>query len=257
MLYRYLPFAVLIFLSHLLPCTAARAQQYESTGLRKLELGLNTSWIVYQGDLSPAKFGDYKRGSVGFGVNASYALIPRLDLCLEVVSTQLDQREGHYNGWRARRDFRFTTPLTYVGAGGRFYITNRYKPEYGGTERLLSVYVTGGMGMAFFNPKTSWDNLDRPYFKEERLTDGLATDSLRDFSGKAFFLSAGAGVRLNLSPRINIYSTLVFRQLFSDYLDGFHKSCNDGNDSFTSLSIGLSFLLATEPANGWNRRGER
>lgn len=257
MQYRYLPLVVLLLLSQIFPGGTARGQQYESTGLGKFEVGLNTSWIVYQGDLRPTKFGDYKRGNMGFGAQISYALIPRLDLCLEVVSTQLDEREGHYGGWRARRDFRFSTPLTYIGAGGRFYVTNRYKPEYGGTERLLSVYVTGGLGMAFFNPRTSWDNLDRLYFNEERLTDGLTTDSLGDHDNKALFLSAGAGVRLNLSPRINVYSTLVFRQLFTDYLDGFHESCNGGNDSFTSLSVGLSFLLATEPAGGWNRRGER
>lgn len=245
---RYLYLSALLFLFSTLLCPSAfsQYQSLEYTGLRKLEIGVNTSYIVYQGDLSPTTFGSYKRGKIGFGVHASYAVLPRLDLGLEIVSTKLDDREGHYDGWRARRDFRFSTPLTYASLLGRYYLTGRYAAADGGHERLLSLYVTAGAGMAFFNPETSWDNLDRPYFGEPRLTDGLATDSLGDYANKAFFLSAGGGVRINVGPRINFYSTMTFRQLFTDYLDGFHKSCDGGNDSFTSLTLGLSFLLGGE-----------
>jgi hypothetical protein len=123
-------------------------------------------------------------------------------------------------------------PLTLFGSSGPVYYA-----------RSLSPYVLLGLGFFHFNPKaklnSQWVNLEPLHTEGE----GFAEYSYRNvYPRSQVDIPIGIGSRYQLSKKLNLSLELVFRKLFTDYLD-------DVSTTYIDPSLFSKYLSGTDLAN--------
>ncbi|RPI67616.1 MAG: porin family protein, partial [Ignavibacteriae bacterium] len=100
-------------------------------------------------------------------------------------------------------------------------------------------FISAGVGMINYAPSTA------------EAHDALPNYAAGVYSGSAFSIPLGGGVRIPLSDRVGLTLRGEYRLVWSKYLDDI--SANGSNDAVTSASIGLSYQF-TDPAPSPRRR---
>jgi hypothetical protein len=218
----------------------------------KYEVGVKGGIMVYQGDLVPGAFGNFKTVKPAFGVSVSRSLDPYLSIRTNVAFSRLSSDESLFTDppYRKRRNFSFSTPITEFTA---LLVFNPFG-QHDGDTRKLAPYIFAGAGMAFLNITRDWSRVDTSTFHSgSSVATGLAIDTVKQVPKSLFALAAGAGIRYNITSLLSVNAEAMFRFTGSDYIDGFKYAANPKNkDNYYGISIGIGYKLAAGNETGGN-----
>ncbi|MBN1186901.1 MAG: hypothetical protein JXB49_31785 [Bacteroidales bacterium] len=96
----------------------------------------------------------------------------------------------------------------------------------------MSVYVTGGLGVTYFNPKLTGD------FRETDVVDG--------YSKVALAVPLGIGVKQILSSKWSIGAELGGRYTTTDFLDGIQTQASSSKDIYYFANFNLIYRVKTD-----------
>lgn len=206
------------------------------------EIGMNASAFIYQGDLTPARFGSYRTLKPGFSIYINRLLTPMWSLRTNFAIGKLKGDDAKYPSpeYRQQRNFYFTSPVFEIS---ELIVADVLKHNLTRSYHGLSPYVFAGIGFSFLNIKRDWSRFNSEYFATEPGTlEGLAADKQHSLPDVIPVLPAGIGLRYALSKTISLNAETSYRFTFSDYVDGFSKSANDSRkDNYHTHSIGLIY----------------
>jgi len=219
--------------------------------LSKWQVGINGGMFIYQGDLTPSRFGSYNTMKPGLALYVSRILSPSFILRTNLALAKLKGDDAKYNDpdWRKQRNFNFTSPVTEIS---ELLVWNVFKNNSNEVGKRFSPYLFAGAGISFIKVKRDYSSFNAEYFGEgsdlpSRLAEDIATNTPR----KILVLPAGVGVEYYLSPRIALTAETNFRYTFTDYLDGFSQAANpEKKDFYHSHTIGLVYKFGTKNGLG-------
>ena len=224
---------------------------YAQLDLSNWQVGVNAGMFIYQGDLTPSRFGSYKTMKPGFGLYVSRILSPSFILRTNLALGRLKGDDAKYDSpeWRQQRNFNFTSPITEIS---ELLVWNIFKNNSNEVGRRFSPYLFAGAGISFIRVNRDYSNFNGAYFSEESdLSTRLAADIATNTPGKILLLPAGVGVEYYLSPKIALTAETNFRYSFTDYLDGFSQAADpEKKDFYHSHTIGLVYKFGTKNAVG-------
>jgi hypothetical protein len=228
-----LRFFSIIFL--LLPALSF-AQQTDA----KYSFGFNAGVYVYQGDLTPERFGSYRTMKPGISLWASKAIVNNISIRGNISIASLKGDESKYDNpdWRKQRNLKFTTPLKEFSLQAVWDVQSIIP--------RVSTYLFAGIGYSFLNIHRDYSGFNAVYFSNQKnVIDGLATDVATKPPRGIPVVPVGAGVRYSLNNNFSIHAETAYSLTSTDYLDGFSKVANpDRFDHYQSISVGLMYSLA-------------
>ena len=167
-----------------------------------------TGTATYYGDLKNPGFSIDAKPNLNLGLQ--YFLNTRISLRSEITWFHLEGSDAHANSDRRERNLSFYSNnyeinlsglvSLFPNRGGRFY---RRVP--------LNFYGFAGVGMAYINPKTSYQG-------KSVALQPLMTEGVR-YSRFQFVIPYGIGVRIKQGPYMNICIEGGLRKTFTDYID--------------------------------------
>ncbi len=169
----------------------------------------------YQGDLQVKKF-SFSPVKPALGLGLSYQLNPKFSLRGSFNYLQLeggDNINGGNKNNRAR-NLSFNTRVLEAQVGIEYSL---FDLEY----RSVSPFLFVGGGVFQFNPWIK-DEEGNKVFLQNLGTEGQGLAQYperKEYNLVQFALPFGGGVKTTLSPRLRLGVELVFRKLFTDYLD--------------------------------------
>ncbi|MEO6488469.1 MAG: DUF6089 family protein [Ferruginibacter sp.] len=221
----------------------------QKPGLRKWEAGLHAGAYVYQGDLTPNRYGSFETLRPGIGFFGTRIMNPVFSVRLLFNLAALAGNESVYKypEWRQQRNFAFTasvkelTLLLHYNIRGSNYIERKYEP-----------YVFAGGGVSAVNITRDYSRYNASYFGEQSDLHGrLAADAVTPTPKIVPIVPVGAGIRYNLSEKIAINLEGSYRFMHTDYLDGFSIAANPGfKDHYSSLTIGAAYKFGGKEKYG-------
>jgi Domain of unknown function (DUF6089) len=211
--------------------------QFQSKGI---EAGIGLGAYVYEGDLTPNRFGSFKTTKPGIHFFGSIVVNANLSLRINLAIAKLKGDESKYSipEYRQQRSFNFKTGLFELSALGVWDIRgNNYNREKG----RLSPYIFSGAGLSFVKIRRDWSNMNTEIFDPESAVQvGLTIDAQKKLPRIIPFIPAGLGLRYEISDRFAISAETGYRFVFTDYLDGFSYSANPKRDDhYHSTTVGL------------------
>jgi hypothetical protein len=206
--------------------------------------------------------------STRFAVGFNYNYFVRQDMSI-VAQVQYGWLEAsdEFAGNAARRNRNFNIRTHYVEAAVlyRFYF---FKEKFGHVFRLrgtrsqflskLAAYGTIGFGGMWFNPTGKYK--DGKYYPLQPLnTEGQGLPGGPDpYKRITFTVPVGVGAKYALNPQMNIGAEIMFRKVFSDYLDDVSTVYYDNTAIFDKGGEVAAFLA--DPNDGsnpsWTNPGE-
>ncbi|NOT51390.1 MAG: hypothetical protein HOP10_08955 [Chitinophagaceae bacterium] len=207
----------------------------------KYEFGLNLGFTVYQGDLTPEKFGAFKTQKFAVGLHVSRILNQTFSIRGNLLISTLRGDDAVYAQpeYRRLRNFNFTSPVVELSCLLVFNITAQNYADKG-----LSPYVFAGGGLAYLNIKRDWSRLNRDYFNAQNhiLADGLAIDSAHSLPRIIPVIPVGGGLRYFFSPQWGLNAEASYRLGYTDYIDGFSQAANpELKDHYLNYAIGIIY----------------
>lgn len=207
----------------------------------RYEWGINLGFLVYQGDLTPKRFGSFETQKFSLGLHVSRLFSHYFSVRANLLFGTLKGDESKYDNpeYRKQRNFAFTSPVTELSAQlvwntmGRNYITRGFSP-----------YIFAGAGFALLHIKPDASNINTIYFDPEvsEVWAGLAADSAHALPRVLPVIPVGAGVKYFFSQRLALNAEASYRLAYTDYIDGFSQSVNpQRNDHYLNYSIGLVY----------------
>lgn len=219
--------------------------QKRSTGL---ELGAGFGFFIYQGDLTPNRFGSFRTMKPGFIISVAHVLSSSFSLRLNLSASSLKGDETVYDKpeYRKFRAFAFKSPVFELSPQ---LIWNPF--EKNDAEKSLSPYVFGGAGIGVFKVQRDYSRFDTEYFGDgSDIPQRIATDEKHTLPRLRLVIPLGAGVRYNISGNWALNIEISYRLLSSDYLDGFSVAANpERNDHYQSISVGLIYRMGNAKRN--------
>lgn len=207
---------------------------------KDMSVGLNTGVYIYQGDLTPERFGSFKTLSPGISLFAKKPINHFLSARLHMSFAKLKGDESKYAkpDWRQQRNFMFTTPLKEFSAQLVWNVLGRNYDDHG-----IMPYVFSGAGISFVKITKDYSRLNAAYFGEgSDVSNGLALDNAVTLPRKLISIPVGIGAEYPLSERFSLNIETAYRFIFSDYLDGFSQAANPKKqDHYHSTSAGLIY----------------
>lgn len=213
----------------------------------KFELGIHAGSYIYQGDLTPSKFGSYKSPGLGIGFFVSRHISPSFSLRANLDFGNVKEDESKYSNpsWRQERSLKFKTSTSEISAVVVWDVMSR---NYENVRRRLSPYLFAGVGYSFLKINRDYSNLNYETFGSAEVLAALNEDINTNPKGAIVF-PVGAGVRYALSPSLSLKLETLYRVTNTDYLDGFSKVGNpDQKDSYFSNTIGVILSLGKRSA---------
>ncbi len=205
---------LLSLLAAMLISTAALAQQnfgYSNTG----EFGVTAGGAHYFGDLNNRAAFNRPKPAVGIFFRRQFS---------EYISARIS---GHFaqlgysdkyskNEYQRLRNLSFNTNIYEVALQGDF---NFFKFDPMDPAHSFTPYVTLGVGLFNYDPYAYYDG--RKIFLRELGTEGqnIGYQGRKPYSTTAVCIPFGAGIKYNLSEKINISFEVAHRFTFTDYLD--------------------------------------
>lgn len=207
----------------------------------KYEFGLNLGFLVYQGDLTPEKFGSFKTQRLSFGLHTSKIINPSFSVRANLALGKLKGDDALYSSpaYRQQRNFNFTTPVTELTAQLVWNVAGRNYADKG-----FSPYLFAGAGFSFLKIKRDWSTINTTYFVPEtsEVWAGLAADSAHKLPKVLPVIPVGAGVKYFITPNWAVTAETSYRLSSTDYLDGFSQAANPKKkDNYLNYSIGLLY----------------
>jgi opacity protein-like surface antigen len=225
----------------LLPLFAMNGIATAQINSSKIELGINALLFIYQGDLTPSKFGSYRTVSPGLGVYGNYKVNHSIYLKTALALGKLKGDDSKYSipAWRQQRNFKFKTPVTEISESVIWNVTRTAND--GG--RRFSPYITAGVAYTFLHITRDYSNYNSTYFLQDAaLNSGLAADIAHSLPRGLLVFPVGAGLRYAITKNISLNTESAYRFNSSDYLDGFSQAANpDKKDHYFTHAIGLVF----------------
>ena len=219
------------------------------SSLPKWEAGINLSAYIYQGDLTPHRFGSVETITPGFGISGTRIINRSFSARLMFNMTRLVADESIYDhpDWRKQRNFSSTTSVKELTVSvhwnifGTNYDEVRYEP-----------YVFAGAGVSFINVSRNYSRVNYTYFGEQSdMQAGLLRDVATPMPRAIPVVPVGAGVRYHISNSFVLNLEGSYRLLRIDYLDGFSQSANPKlKDHYSSLSVGISYKFGKKEKYG-------
>lgn len=188
---------------------------------RGLILSVGTGTATYFGEL--ANPGDYFDGKLNVVAGLKLNLTPRIAIRSELTWFQLTGTDAQADDQsRVKRNLSFTSSsfeLSVTGQLSLYANGNRYYRRPG-----FNIYGFAGLGLTYFNPKAEYQG--QKYALAPLKTEGVA------YSRITPALPAGAGIRLRMSPNVDVAVEGGYRMIFTDYLDDV-SSVHPGPASFS------------------------
>ena len=217
--------------------------------LPKYELGLNIGGYIYQGDLTPHRFGSIETIKPGIGISGTRIISRAFSARLLFNIAKLKGDEAIYKNsdYRPQRAFAFTTPVKELSL---LLHWNILKSNY--DERKFEPYLFAGAGLSFVKINRDYSRLDAAMFGDgSEVATGLAADLATRTPRTIPVLPVGAGLRYNLSDRIALNTEASYRLMRTDYLDGFSKAANPKlKDHYSSITIGAAYKFGKKDKYG-------
>jgi opacity protein-like surface antigen len=240
-------FQPLSFVLVVLVTTETNAQLHTS----KYEAGANIGTYIYQGDLTPNRFGSLKTMQPGLGLYGTRYFSSSWGVRANLSFARLKGDDAKYNtpAYRQQRNFNFRTPVLEFSAVAVWKpFADNYLKEGNGT---LSPYLFGGAGLSLLRVRRDASNFNADYFAEEpAVLTGLATDLARRTPRLLPVIPVGAGVQYGLTDQWFLHLETTYRYSFSDYIDGFSRAANPKRrDAYYNISIGATFKFGK--SNSW------
>lgn len=210
---------------------------YSSAQEPVYEAGISTGGFVYQGELTPSRFGSYRTIKPGLNLWASKKITGKIALRANFAWASLKGDESTYKNpaWRQQRNLKFTTPLKEFSL---LAVWNVYS-----FETRLRPYLFAGVGYSFIHVSRDYSGFNAVYFANEKpAVDGLAADIAHKPPRGLAVVPLGAGLRYALNPNWSLQLETNYRLIESDYLDGFSKVGNpERNDHYQSTTVGVIY----------------
>ncbi len=227
-----------ILLLVLLQNTSLSAQ----VNLPKYELGIALSSFIYQGDLTPNRFGSYETMRFGVSIHGS-KIISRSFLVranLSIGGLKGDDAKYDNPEFRKERAFRFRSPVFEFTP---LLVWNPLGKNY--DDKGLSPYLFAGAGISLLKVKRDWSDFNAAYFGDgSDLPGRIAADEAHDLPRVIPVIPAGVGIRYGLTPRIAVTAETAYRWTFTDYLDGFSQAANPARyDHYQTISVGAIYRI--------------
>jgi hypothetical protein len=218
--------------------TPVKAQVNKS----KFEIGALLSGFVYQGDLTPRRYGSFETTRPGFSLFGSLLISPSFALRGNFAYGGLrgDDALYKYPVYRQQRNFNFRTPVTELSLLLSWSLLADQLDN-----RRISPYLFSGGGISFLRIKRDWSQFNASHFGEEpELIERLGEDQAVMPPRTIPVIPVGGGFRYRLSERIALTVESSYRLLFTDYLDGFSRAANPGKkDNYHTTSAGITFRM--------------
>lgn len=215
----------------------------------KYEVGLAAGAFVYQGDLTPARFGSWKTVRPGIIVHGSRKFNSTTALRLNLSFASLRGDDAKYNtpAYRQQRNFNFSTPL--IELSPQIVWSPMGWDEVGAR---ISPYAFAGVSLAYLRVRRDWSRFNTAHFTlEENLPARIAEDMQRRPPTLLPAIPVGAGIRYAVSPSIVINGEVSYRRTFSDYIDGFSIAASPKyKDHYYSVSAGVIYRFGKR--NAWD-----
>ena len=213
------------------------------------EVGVMISGFVYQGDLTPKRFGSFETTRLGFSLFGSLLLSPSFALRGNFSYGGLKGDDALYKhpAYRQQRNFNFRTPVTELSV---LLSWSPLADQY--DSRRISPYLFTGGGISFLRIKRDWSQFNASHFGEEpELIERLGEDQAVTPPRSIPVVPVGAGIRYRLTQRIAVNVESSYRFLFTDYLDGFSRAANpEKNDNYHTISAGVSYRIGQKDMLG-------
>lgn len=228
-----------------LVCLTVSAQKKSSM----YEIGAAIGGFVYQGDLAPGVAGSWKTIKPGLILHGSRKINSTLAFRLNLTFASLKGDESKYTtpAYHQYRNFKFNTALIEVSP-------QLVWSPWGWDEvgKRISPYAFAGAGFGFVRIHRDWSNFNATHFPlAEDLPARIAQDAAHRTPVFLPSVPVGAGLRYAVSPRIVINGEISYRNIFTDYLDGFSKAANPRfNDHYYHAAVGVIYRFGKK--NSWD-----
>ena len=225
----------IVLISLLLIAVKSNAQFYKD-----MSVGLNGGVYIYQGDLTPERFGSFRTLQPGFSFFVKKPINHFLAARLHISIAKLTGDDSRYSKpeYRQQRNFYFTTPVKEFSAQLVWNIRGRNYDDYG-----IMPYVFSGAGVSLIGVKKDYSRMNPAVFGESSdVYAGLAVDNAMGTRPLLLSVPVGIGAEYPLSNRFSVNIETSYRFIFTDYLDGFSQSANPKQqDHYHSTSAGIIY----------------
>ena len=214
----------------------------------KFEIGAGISSFLYQGDLTPNRFGSVETMRFGINLQGSIILSRSFLMRTNLAIGSLRGDDAKYNNpeFRKQRNFNFRTPIVELS---QLVVWNPLSSNY--SDRGFSPYLFGGVGVSFLKIRRDRSNLNGAYFGDQSdILQRIAADEEHALPALIPVIPLGAGIRFGLSPAIAITAESSYRLVFTDYLDGFSQAANPArNDHYQTITLGAIYRMGNKNKN--------
>ncbi len=188
-------------------------------GQQRTEFGAQAAVSNYFGDFSPKNVVS-SQTSGAFGAFVRFDLRPNWTLRFNYLQSKIEGTDANFEAGSTERarGFSFENKLSTVSAIVEWYPFAKKRQKLADFQAGASPYLAVGHGLAFHNPKLSY-NLEGNLGNEE--LSKLLEKDLRANSGKpAPIFHLGIGTKFFLTPKWSLCLDLAAQPALSDYLDG-------------------------------------
>ena len=205
------------------------------------EAGIGVGTTIYQGDLAPSAFGNFKRLKPALSIYFGKTLSPYVSVGINYSAGKVAASDADYPSpkWRKDRNLNFSSPINELTAKVVF------RPfGYDGLTPNLHFYpyIFAGAGAAFVNIRRDWSGISPTLLENEKTAQDLAADTMYQLPTVIPAIPVGAGVAYLLSPSVSLFGELTYHVAVTDYLDGFSNLGNsDKKDNYYMMAVGVHF----------------
>ena len=205
-----------------------------------MSVGLNGGIYVYQGDLTPERFGSFRTMQPGFSLFAKKPINHFLSARLHISIARLKGDDSRYSepAYRKQRNFYFTSSVKEFSGQLVWNVLGKNYEDKG-----IMPYIFSGAGVSLIRVQKDYSRMDPTVFGDgSDVVAGLAVDNAHGTPRALFSVPIGGGAEYPISNRFSVNIETSYRFVFSDYLDGFSQSVNPKlKDHYHSTSAGIIY----------------
>lgn len=205
-----------------------------------MSVGLNGGIYVYQGDLTPERFGSFRTMQPGFSLFAKKPINHFLAARFHISIARLKGDDSRYSEpqYRKQRNFYFTSSVKEFSGQLVWNVLGKNYEDKG-----IQPYIFSGAGVSLVRTSKDYSRMDPTVFGEgSDIVTGLAVDNAHGTPRALFSVPVGVGAEYPISNRFSVNIETSYRFIFTDYLDGFSQSANPKlKDHYHSTSAGLIY----------------
>jgi len=228
--------------------TVFTAIQCHAQFYKDMSIGLNGGAYIYQGDLSPQRFGSFKTIQPGISVFVKKPINYFLAARVHVSVARLVGDESRYNfpAYRKQRNFYFSSPVAEFSGQLVWNIRGRNYEDRG-----IMPYIFSGAGVSLLGIKKDYSRMDPVIFNDgSDVVTGLVVDNMHGTPRAVLAVPVGVGAEYPLSQRFSVNIETSYRFIFTDYLDGFSQAAGPKYyDHYHSSSAGIIYKFGQKKKN--------